>query len=205
MSKKKRQHLQRFRQPGGGDGNIVPAQRADVGSTVTIGIDLSKLPVPERRYVADVASVVATDDIVHLLFGQAQVIGNGGKLRSMLDIHVPAQGIRHFLQSIESHTMPETLTSLRAKLGQEGRGLYEITEEPKETFSLPVNMIAVAISSREACLDMYYADTFVMSRAVQGVGRLTADPVVRISLPSAVLLAVIAKLESLRDSLPENI
>lgn len=202
MAKRKGKHLQRFRQPEGG--LPVQAQHLPVADgSLLLTIDLSKAPVPERRYVADVAGVLVSDDIVHLLFGQAQIVGSG--LRTMLDIHVPAQGIRHFLDSFHAHDMPNTLSTLRQKLGYEGRGLYNITEEPKETFALPVNLIATAVTSREACLDMYYADTFVISKAVRGIGDFKADPVVRISLPSAVLLGVIAKLESLRDSLPENV
>lgn len=201
MSKKKGAHLQRYRAPGGGalQRGAVPGS----SSLVSVGIDLSKAPIPERRYVADVAAVVVSDDIVRLLFGQTQVVGK--QLRTLLDVHVPAVGIVSFLESLRTQGMPETFAVLREKLGREGRGLYEITEEPKQSVGLAVNLIAMAVTAREACLDMYYASTFILSKAVRGMGPLSADPVVRVSLPSAVLLALVARLESLRDSLPENI
>ena len=70
-----------------GEGVIIQSNRRltpqpNGSVTMELGLDMSKAPVPERRYAADIASVIYRDGNVYIMFRQKKLVGNG--LRSMV-------------------------------------------------------------------------------------------------------------------------
>lgn len=165
-----------------------------VGGVMTALVNLSAAPVPDRRYVSDAVSILDDDgDGVRLLFGQRKSVGGG--LRSMLVIHMGYEGVTHFVASlteIQNSTMG--LTAQAPKVV--AKPLATFPAEPDQTVALAANMIAMAQSGTEACLDFYYASAFAMASMVNG-GKLAVDPVVRVTLSAAYTLGIVAKMREL--------
>ena len=137
--------------------------------------------------------------MVRLVFGQTQV--NGRDLRSLLDIHVPANGIRQFLRSIDD--VDESLRQLMAQ-GYSASEMQAIETEPEHSVGLSANVIATAFAAGEACLDFYALSTFSVAHAILGKGSLSADPVVRITCPTEILLGLIERLRDVSKTLPSH-
>ncbi len=113
----------------------------------------------------------------------------------MLVIHMGYEGVTHFVGSlteIQNSTMG--LTAQAPKVV--AKPLATFPAEPDQTVALAANMIAMAQSGTEACLDFYYASAFAMASMVNG-GKLAVDPVVRVTLSAAYTLGIVAKMREL--------
>lgn len=166
-------------------------------TNISLTVDLGSAPVPERRYVADVGTVVLAHEGARLVFGQTKVTGHG--LRSLIVIHMSAYGVHQFLRSSPDmlKTAKEFMQRNRLSVGN----LMEITEEPNQTVALAANLIAASYSGTEACMDFYHASPFAVLQVKAG-GEFAADPVVRVSLPMVLLYAVCEELEKIKAQLP---
>lgn len=152
------------------------------GQTVSLQFNLAKAPVPDRQYVATLASVVKVGEFVHLLFGQKKTIGSG--LRSLVDVQITPESIRRFNASTEG------FQEARGRSGIDAGSLSTLDEEPPQTVGLSANIFAVSFNGIESTIDLYKISPFVMGNLAQG-GNLLADPVVRVSLPTQVTFAVL--------------
>lgn len=157
--------------------------------------NLSLVPVPDRRYPSDLASIVADEQMVRLLFGQRKIAGAG--LRSLLVVHMTFDAIHQFLTSLESF---EKKTIELLKRLPEGK-LVDIDEEPQQTVALAANIIIAGISGAESCLDCYHTSPFSI-QTVQAGGKLALEPVVRITLLTSTFLAMWSRLKELGPTLP---
>jgi len=151
------------------------------------------------------ASVVYRDDSVHLMFAQRKHsvpadAGGAAVLRSLLIVSMSTQGALMFLRSCKDFT-PELRKYARERSFT--KELTEFSEEPGQTVALAANMILVAYSGREACMDMYMASPFVLSQLSKN-GKFAVRQVVRIILSSGLLLAILEKLAYLKDRFPED-
>ncbi len=200
MSARKNQLVQKLTRPNEGVAiDIIRQPMMQGAKSQQILMDLSSAQVPDRRYPADVASVVVSDDMVRLLFGQQKLTGAG--LLSVLVIHTSFWGARQFLNS-----MVDVAKTARAHLEQHDipmAQLFQVKEEPNQTVPLAANIIAAAYAGREACLDFYHASSFSMRGLGLG-GGLFAEPVVRITLTTPLLLAIHDALEAKKDKLPDD-
>ncbi len=181
--------------------SIIRHQSINVaGTTGTLfTIDLTSAPVPDRRYAADIATVVRVNDMVRLIFGQTKV--GGIEPRSLVVIHLSALAVRQFLQS-----MPDVLATMRAYAQQSNLtkvSLVDVEKEPNQTVALAANITAASASGREACMDFYYTSPFVMLQVTKG-GGFAVDPVVRVMLSTGLLLAICERLESMKADLPNE-
>ena len=170
-------------------------------TNISLTVDLGSAPVPERRYVADVGTVILAHEGARLVFGQSKVSGSG--LRSLIVVHMSAYGAHQFLRST-----PDMLKTAKKFMQQNQLtvgSLTEIGEEPNQTVALAANLIAASYSGTEACMDFYHASPFVVMQVKAG-GEFAADPVVRVSLPMVLLYAICEKLETMKAQLlsPEN-
>lgn len=162
---------------------------------VQFSANLSRVPVPDRRYTSDIASVVSDENMVKLLFGQTKVTGNG--LRSLLVISMTFDAIHQLIRSLD--TVAERTVQLREKLPV-GK-LIDIAEEPEQTVALAANIIVAGFSGAESCLDCYYASPFAMINVQNGGGKLALEPVVRITLPTSIYFAMWKKLKEIAPAL----
>jgi hypothetical protein len=203
MSKHKHTPVHRHSKPGEGASlSVSRKQSVDVaGATgVSLSIDFTSAPVPDRRYAADIATVVRTNDMVNLIFGQTKV--SGTEFRSLLIIHLSAAAVHQTLRSLQE-LLPtirkyERFTNL-AKVD-----LTDVDHEPSQTVALTANLVAVSHSGREACLDFYYSSPWVILQVKNG-GEFASEPIVRITLSTGLLLAICEKLESVGSMLPHEI
>jgi hypothetical protein len=157
--------------------------------------NLSQVPVPDRRYPADVVSIVSDEHMVRLLFGQRKIAGAG--LRSLLVIHMTFDSIHQFLGSFEA--VEKKVSEMLKKL-PDGK-LAKIDEEPQQTVALAASIIVAGYSGAESCLDFYHTSPFSI-QTVQAGGKLAVEPVVRVTLPTSTFLAMWSSLKQLAPTLP---
>lgn len=200
MSAKKNPLVQRLTRPNEGVAiDIIRHPIIGGARSQQISMDMSSARVPDRRYPADIADVLVSDDMVRLLFGQKKLTGTG--LLSVLVIHTSFWGARQFMNSMgeaaniglrymEEHHVPTAQ-------------LYQVKEEPNQTVPLAANIIAAAFAGRDACMDFYHASAFSIRGLGLGAG-LYADPVVRITLTTPLLLAIYDALHAKKDKLPDD-
>lgn len=188
-----------------GEGEPVAFTRKQVVSVTgitghAVSADMSTARVPDRHYVADIASVIRAGDSVKMLFGQKKV--GGDDLRSLVVIHLPGIAITRFLKSVPEITA--NLSKFATQSNMSDTGLENLQSEPQQTVALPANMILVSVSGYEACLDYYYYSPFVMVQVSKG-GKFVVDPVARVMLSASLLLAILRELQSLGDNLPRDL
>lgn len=172
----------------------------DGGSVAVLGLNLAQAPVPDRRYVADVAAVNYADETVKILFGQRKMAPEG-MLRSLLVIHMSPRAARQVLRSINQMSNP-TLDQILEKVGIKKENLeLHIGTEPEQTVAFVSNIVAVAVAGREACLDFYHASSFAFASAVSSK-KLPIDAVVRVDLRTALFSAVVTELQKLEARFP---
>lgn len=88
-----------------GEGIVVPVQLVRTGQFgATFSLDASRVPVPERKYVADGCAVIRTSVGFKLLFAQEKI--GTDELRSLVVVHINSEGITHFLSSVSSLLLP---------------------------------------------------------------------------------------------------
>jgi hypothetical protein len=179
--------------------DIVPHQSVGAnGRTVlNLAIDLSNAPVPDRRYVADVASVSYSNGALKLFLGQ-QKLPTG--LRSLLVIHMTPLAAGQFISSLTRMKNP-TIQEIAARSHVTSEPLTEITEEPEQTVAFASNIVAAAISNGEACVDFYQVSAFSLASAPVSK-KIAIDPVVRLDLRLSLLLALLEELQKLEGSFP---
>lgn len=202
VMKQQRKDLQTIPRLRPGDGEVLrvikqPLPQLDGSTLLEVGFDLAEAPVPARRYIAEIAQVVQEPELVRLCFGQRLVVGKG--LRSLLVLNMTPDHLADFLRSCDQFWV--NVQSQVKSSGIEPIPLYRITEEPSQTVSMAVNLIAAAYASREACLDCYHISPFTF-RALQHSDHIGLNPVVRIDLPTSLLYSLLKALLELRSALP---
>ena len=100
------------------------------------------------------------------------------------------QAIREFLNTLDK--VREGL----AKTGIKPHQLLDKFEEPPHAAGLTANLVPMAFSNDECCMDFYQVSPFVRS-ALQKGGELFVEPVVRVMLPTGLFLGVIERLDHL--------
>jgi hypothetical protein len=172
--------------------------KADGTTSAMLGINLAQAPVPERRYVAEVGGISYSNEAVRIMFGQIKL--GTDALRSLLVIHMGPIAVRQFLASVKEMQNP-SLDEIANREGVHSEDLRQVVNEPEQTVAFAANIIAAAVSGREACLDFYQASSFSMATAVRS-NSLAVDPVVRVDLRTSLLVAIIAELDSIKKKFP---
>ena len=182
------------------DVHLQQSVRADGQTTSSLGIDLSGAPVPDRRYVADVVSVIPGRDVIKLLFGQEKVSSG---LRSLVVIHMAQFAVGAFVSAIldmKNPTVAEVMkiSNIDAKL------LSSISDEPEQTVAMTASVAAAAVSGQEACVDFYQISPFARLN-VMASKKISVDPVVRVELSTSLLVALVEKLKEISSNFPHEV
>jgi hypothetical protein len=182
------------RLPRQGEGAVVELSRRQVthpdGTTsLELNMDLALAPVPEKRYVADVASITYADDVLQILFGQKK-IGQSDELRSLIVVQMTSTAARQFLKTL---TTWEPGARKWAELNDIHAELTEVEKEPPQTVTLFANIVGLAFAGREACMDFYHASPFAL-HYVQQNKKMSVEPVVRVMLGTGLALALVDKI-----------
>jgi hypothetical protein len=176
------------------------SSNTDGTAVVKLQLNLNTARVPDRRYVANSAAVVQEGDRLTLIFGQTKL--GGGGYRSLLLLELSSTYARQFIQA--SAAMLKTAIQYAEKHGVPRAKLAEIREDvPGQTVPFAANIATAGFTGRDACMDYYYASPFSVQIAGQG-GEFQADPVVRVNLPTGLMIAIYERLFELKNSLPRE-
>lgn len=185
-----------------GEGHLVEVSRLSVakdGQSQQFGIDLQSLPVPDRRLSCDTVSFVRTDYMVKLLFAQKEVVGEG--YLAMVVVQMTFDAIHNFLRSV--NTLEAGLKELMN--GQYPTGeVVQIKEKPQQSAVVTANLVFAGYSGTDACLDFYYTSPFSI-KSINILNKVSVEPVVRINVPTHLLVAMYSSLQKIAHSLPSNI
>jgi hypothetical protein len=199
MAKPQRRHeIARVFAPRQGEGALLSVEmrtdaRAD-GTTITgIAFDISQAPVPDRQYAANVADVVYQDDGILLMVGQKKL--RSEELRSLLLIPMPVDKAEQFLESVDRMPQPSLDEILKATNTRRG-SVTSISREPEQTYVLPANIVGVAVSGAETCMDLYHVSSFSILAVKGGSGKLAVNPVVRLLMHTGLFFAIVERLRA---------
>ena len=172
--------------------------RPDGQSVVAVSIDFTTAPVPDRKYVADIASVIGYDHSIKLLFGQNKLPKG---LRSLLVVDMSPSAITKFVTTISEVNNPSyrdiaELTQLSTPK------LTKITDEPDQTVAFKANIISSAASGEDACIDFYYISPFAM-RDLATNDKVSIDPVVRVDIQVNLFVSLLEELERVVKKYPQ--
>jgi hypothetical protein len=173
-----------------GEGALVEVVRHDLPrpdgtKAITLGIDMGTAPVPDRKYVADAAAVVKAVDGVRMMFAQHK-LGKARGLRTLLVVHMSVDAVHNFAKSTKP--LIEPLRGHGDICGPNDIPLIEIGEEPAQTIAFAANFVVCGYAGSEATLDFLHSSAFVIDHLVKSGRQLAVDPIVRVSLPSRLLL-----------------
>jgi hypothetical protein len=171
----------------------------DGSSQVSVSIRLEDVPIPDRRYTADVGTVLFDGSIVRVVFGQKRLVGDD--LRSLVIVSVSPDRLRRFLDSCTTF-LPE-LDAFIEKNCVAKPELLELNREPEQTVAVASNIITAARAGREASIDFYHTSAAAV-HAMSSRDRLAIDPILRVDLSTGLLAVMLGRLNGLKDKLPEE-
>ena len=173
--------------------SVVPASK---GVQAHYAIDTSALPVPDRRLSCDTVDVVVSEYLVQLLFAQKSVVGNG--FLALLIVQMSFDAVHQFLRTVEP--LEDGIVALEK--GKLAKGsVSKISEKPEQAAVVTSSMILAGYSGSDGCLDFYYTSPFSM-RSINFGNKISVEPVVRVNLPTPLLVAMWRKLKELAKNLP---
>jgi hypothetical protein len=181
---------------------LVPVQKRIVaqpdGTTATeVTVDLQDIPIPERRYVAELVALDFRNETVRFMFAQAAVATE--QLRSLVVVHVFPEPTRKLLEG--SADFRRNLGDFLERNAIPVRSLHEVAEEPTQTVALTANMMSVTFAGREAEWDFFHLPPSAV-RKLSERNDVVVDPVVRIDLTTSMAAAILRGLETLQSRLP---
>ena len=169
---------------------------AGVAAGVSLGLDLTTARVPDRRYVATAAAIAQEGDRITLIFGQHKLGGKG--YRSLLLIEFPSNYVDQFL--IASQELVDSIKKIAEQNSFLSVPLSDISEDvPGQTIPFVANIATAGYTDRDACMDFYYASPFAVQIAGMG-GEFSADPVVRVTLQTALMMSIYERLSNVRGA-----
>lgn len=182
-----------------GEGCLIDvSQAAVISNSLSLKIKISDAPVPERQFTADAANAKIDNGLVRLLFAQTEPIGDG--LLSLLVVQMSLESIEQWIAQF-SQEFYENTKKLPAHAKD---GDVTIFAAPaKQTVILTASSALTAFSGGNGCIDFYYSSPFAISQ-MSTLRKLAIDPVVRVNVQTAVLLALIDRLKELATLFPKT-
>lgn len=184
--------------PRPGEGWSVNVQLRQQGQQYIFTADLSGVPVPDKRYSADLCAVHYGRETVRVLFAQEKI---GVGLRNLLVINMTPLSVTRFLQVIDDVSKPGILEVCKRQ-GIAPEEPMHVDAEPQETVSLWATMGMAAMNNRDATIDFFRASPFALTEAPR-FKKLSVDPVVRIDTRASLLLTLINELRRVLVDVPE--
>ena len=161
-----------------------------------MGLDTSGLPVPDRRLSCDTVSVVKDEYLVKLLFAQKEVVGKG--FLSLLVVQMSFDAVRQFVRTMVP--LEEGVRRLEQGNFPIGR-VSDIQERAQQSAVVTSSMILAGYTGTDGCLDFYYTSPFSIHSINLG-NKIAVESVVRVNLPTPLLIALWRRLAELAPSLP---
>lgn len=171
--------------------------RPDGKSVLAVSLDLSSAPVPDRKYLADVASIISTSHSIKLLFAQNKL---NGDLRTLLVVDISSEVAQKYIKAVDE--MPGTNFQQIAALNKQPIPELSIfTDEPEQTIAFKANALSGAVSGLDACLDFYYISPVAMRNFMQ-TDKIDIDAVVRVDMHVNLFVSLINELRKIASNYP---
>ncbi len=196
MVTKKAGVVQKFHnRPGEGYSVDLTMITTDQGS-VTGSLDLTTLPVPDRRFSCDAVGLQVDGPVIKLLFAQRKPIGSG--LLSMLVINMAPESVQQFMNVVND--------DFATKYAEFAKNLPEskITEfdgNADQSVVLSSSVVMAGYSGSNGCMDFYYASPFAVQQLAT-LRKLSLEAVVRVNLPSGAMFALLDALKQSAERFP---
>lgn len=188
-----------------GEGTVIASvakriAHPDGTTTIALQLNLNTAQVPDRRYAANAASLVHEGDRVTFIFGHRRL--GRKELRSLVLVEMITPAVHQLLES--SKAMLVSAWKFVAKNELARTSLAEINEDvPGQTVPFIANICTAGFTGRDACMDFYFASPFA-AQIAGGGGDFQAEPLVRVSMPTMLMLAIYERLKELEPSLPRD-
>ena len=175
--------------------------RKEVAGGVSVALDFTSAPVPDRRFSADAAWVVLGSDLVRILFAQYRAAGP--QVEHVVVVRVPFTAVRYFVSSMES-VGPQGKEYL-ARVKNPPSPEVDKDKLPEQTFTLDANIMVAGFSDREACIDLYNSSAQAKVALKQGSGEFRAEPIARVFLTTRLLIDLFDELSAMVSKLPADV
>jgi hypothetical protein len=179
-----------------GEGTVVRMQidrTTQIGAPGYMGVDLSNIPAPERKYAADECAVRKVGALVKLYFGQRAI--EDGEYQTLVVIHMSPQGVKNMLSGMDRMDGP-SYAELAKREDMSPQPLATIVKAPTQTVTLSANLAISAMAGQEAVIDFLKASPFSIAAAVR-TGQFAVEPIVRVDLSGPVFLGLVDELRRL--------
>ena len=165
---------------------------------VSFGLDISAAPVPQRRYAAELCQVSYVYNDVRFIFGQRNISNEG--LNSALVVRMSPLATGQLLKSIEEMSSPG-LEAIAKTMGISATPLMPISQQPAQMANVVANLVAIAVSGYETCIDFYHASAFAMRMAAD-TKTFSVEPIVRVDIQTSIFLSMVQELQTIVKSFP---
>lgn len=167
----------------------------------TLQAEIATLPVPNKRYSADVAYLGYSSGTAKLLFGQEK-FGGDGELRTLLIVKMGLSWVRAFVDGVNKLDL--TKPQGGSKNGIVEEALPQFPQEPKDTVAFDATMVVAGVNGIDGCVDFYYSSPFALERTPASK-KLAVDPVVRVNVRAGLLLGMVKGLEDMLQAHADEI
>src|ERR1700733_13700223 len=172
-----------------GEGTVVQLKLDRNATSPSFGlasVDFAPVPVPDKKYVADVCGVLRTGQVFKIYFGQCPVPDQ--PLQNLLVMNMSQNGVRTTLAAVGQVSNP-TFEEI-AKQGNFGAvPLFVPSVAPAQTVTLSANFALTAMASEEAVIDFLKSSPFSIASAFHS-SKMAVEPIVRVDLSSGLLLGL---------------
>ena len=176
----------------------LPAGLGSKEDVISIGLDISSAPVPQRRYAAEACEVRFDSNDVKLIFAQKTL--DRKALDSALVIRMNPLAALQMLQSIEEMKSPG-LDEIAKAMGITAAPKEELVQQPSQMANVVANLVSIAVSGYETCMDFYHASAFAMRNLAQ-VNTLAVEPIVRVDIQTAIFISMVGSLREVSKDFP---
>jgi hypothetical protein len=181
--------------PSRSEGHSVSFGHVDARGRV--GLDVSKAPVPSRRYATELCTVDSDGRDMRIVFAQSAIFGD--EIETALVVRMNPTAVVQFAESVINMVDP-TLDELAGLVKVSREPLLEIKSRPHQTVKVVANLISVAIAGHEACLDFYHASAFAVRKS-EGQNKLDVEPVVRVDIRTGLFLSLNDRIQEIASQL----
>ena len=170
---------------------ILPATK---GAATQYRIDTSSLPVPDRKLTSDAVGLIRGDYMVKLLFAQREANDDG--FLSLLTVQMSFDSVHSFLR-----TMVPLEDGLEAFNKIPVGKLSVIKGRVQQSAAVSASIVLAGYTGTDGCLDFYYTSPFSVQSISFG-NKLAVEPVVRVNIPTPLLIAMSRGLREIAPDLP---
>jgi len=147
--------------------------------TFAVRLDVDSLPVPPRRYLAELCFVSRSEDFINLFFCEKKLFND--EIKTCLTIRFPLDELEDILPNINNQS--DNLEDGDSNLLID----FNMRNEPDQHVKLTSNIAFIAVSGPEACIDFYHVSAFSKQLLKVQQNELGVEPIVRIDLTTSTL------------------